>query len=391
MNKDLFEIQIGEQLRNAEAAVPEGAWEAIQSAISTPTPPAANDGGSSASGFGAGFGVGAAAGVIMLGSLATHSALKSDSNSSEANYTKTASVEVVEAQTDKLDNPETSPQTARFEDFEPTDLTEKVQVAESVADEADDVTAEQTVAEQGDMAHTEMDASADQSNAVEAASETRDSKADTSPAVTAANEPAPSNTSTEKESAAENAANDPAPETDVASFATKAQIEANVTTGFAPLSVQLRNAGKAAEYFWDMGQKGTAQTAQTEVEFDEPGTYRISLTAYGDDGEAQYDEIEIAVEEGSEILLPNIFTPNGDGLNDSYKVGYAKNIEDFYLLVTDENGKTVFETRDIDFEWGTNVIDFGSPNTRYYVTYMAMGVDGAKHAKSQMPLIIVRD
>lgn len=52
-----------------------------------------------------------------------------------------------------------------------------------------------------------------------------------------------------------------------------------------------------------------------------------------------------------EYFIPNAFTPNGDGLNDVFRVvGLYRNI-DFSMFIYDRWGQLVFESKDIDSGW----------------------------------------
>jgi gliding motility-associated-like protein len=51
------------------------------------------------------------------------------------------------------------------------------------------------------------------------------------------------------------------------------------------------------------------------------------------------------------ILMPSGFTPNGDGLNDVFRVKYPFAVTHFHFIVTDRWGEAVFETTDIHRGW----------------------------------------
>ncbi|MGN6803113.1 MAG: PKD domain-containing protein [Ginsengibacter sp.] len=51
------------------------------------------------------------------------------------------------------------------------------------------------------------------------------------------------------------------------------------------------------------------------------------------------------------ILMPSGFTPNGDGLNDVFRVKYPFAVTHFHFIVTDRWGQAVFETTDIHRGW----------------------------------------
>lgn len=52
-----------------------------------------------------------------------------------------------------------------------------------------------------------------------------------------------------------------------------------------------------------------------------------------------------------DILMPTGFTPNGDGLNDLFRVKYPFAVNHFHFIITDRWGEAVFETTDIHRGW----------------------------------------
>ena len=85
------------------------------------------------------------------------------------------------------------------------------------------------------------------------------------------------------------------------------------------------------------------------------------------------DEIEV---EAEEIVLytieslPNIFTPNGDGNNDVFKVD-SKGLSDFNITILNNKNQVVYQSNDLNFEW--RGLDFSQNNCSegnyvYYIT-----------------------
>jgi OOP family OmpA-OmpF porin len=50
------------------------------------------------------------------------------------------------------------------------------------------------------------------------------------------------------------------------------------------------------------------------------------------------------------LIIPNVFTPNGDGNNDFFTIPKI-DLTDFSLVILDEKGKTIFTSTDLDFNW----------------------------------------
>jgi gliding motility-associated-like protein len=158
-----------------------------------------------------------------------------------------------------------------------------------------------------------------------------------------------------------------------------AYIESSVVGGFAPLQVTFNSGYEAHKYSWDFDNGETAEGAQSDFTFDEPGEYRVLLTTYSASGKTQTDEMLIEVNGRSDIPkenLPNIITPNGDGQNDrlAFKV---VDIQALYVVVLDQSGKILFESDNTYDLWdGTNADGSPAAEGTYYYIIKAVGIDG---------------
>jgi gliding motility-associated-like protein len=77
-----------------------------------------------------------------------------------------------------------------------------------------------------------------------------------------------------------------------------------------------------------------------------------------------------AVEEESIGKMTNIFTPNGDRVND-YLAVESKNVTDFSIVVLDQNSKIVYQSNESNFMWdgvGLNGEMVPAGNYVYYIT-----------------------
>nr|MBK9652705.1 gliding motility-associated C-terminal domain-containing protein [Bacteroidota bacterium] len=115
------------------------------------------------------------------------------------------------------------------------------------------------------------------------------------------------------------------------------------------------SAAPGSFWYWDFDGGDPAFSLQQippVVCFKEKGVYNIKLTVTTN-GKSNSVEREINTEEDCAITIPNIFTPNGDNVNDVF---FIKNLPDNFLLtVVNRWGNIVFETKDKNKFWdGTN-------------------------------------
>ena len=94
-------------------------------------------------------------------------------------------------------------------------------------------------------------------------------------------------------------------------------------------------------YLWQDGNTGPSYTVT------KAGTY--ALTATGTCG-SYTDSVTITMGTCN-LYMPNAFTPNGDGLNDLFRVKYVFPIKSFVLRIYDRFGEKVFESGDIHKGW----------------------------------------
>lgn len=100
---------------------------------------------------------------------------------------------------------------------------------------------------------------------------------------------------------------------------------ADVYTGFTPLTVNFTNTSTgvdATDYFnWNFNDGTGSNTFDANHIFTNEGTYNVILIINEtSSGCADTTSLQIKVEEDVVIIVPNVFTPNGDGSNDLFHV-----------------------------------------------------------------------
>jgi gliding motility-associated-like protein len=83
------------------------------------------------------------------------------------------------------------------------------------------------------------------------------------------------------------------------------------------------------------------------------------------------------------ISLPNIFTPNGDGQNETLQIDWGNAaIQDFSIVVLDANNNVVFKSDRPEFNWdGTDLGGEKLPRA-HYIYFVSALLDGQKWQQS---------
>jgi gliding motility-associated-like protein len=159
-----------------------------------------------------------------------------------------------------------------------------------------------------------------------------------------------------------------------------ASISATPVAGTVPLIVNLNNVGIGKINKWTFGDKQRSDNSSNPVHvFETPGVYTIVLTSTSSDGRTSTDSVKIEATGNSSILIPNSFSPNGDGKDDLF-VFNSKNINSMEVLIFDTKGRTIFRSKGIDCKWdGKNQQGKMSQEGIYYYMVSAIGGDGKKY------------
>lgn len=135
---------------------------------------------------------------------------------------------------------------------------------------------------------------------------------------------------------------------------------------------------------WDFGDGQSSQQHAPDHRYETPGEYTVTLTVVGADGEARMVQDLVQVYPESKVVLPNIFTPNGDGMNDVlYLHADSKHVTLVRMLVLDAQGNTVFEQLGEGIGWDGNTLQ-GEPaqEGNYRLIVVAQGANGQQYNES---------
>ncbi|HXD92518.1 MAG TPA: gliding motility-associated C-terminal domain-containing protein, partial [Bacteroidia bacterium] len=153
-----------------------------------------------------------------------------------------------------------------------------------------------------------------------------------------------------------------------------ASFSATPSSGTAPLNVALTNNSVGATgYTWNFGNGGTSILQNPNTSYPNVGMYTVTLTATVGLCVESYSQIIIVNEPTASIIIPNIFTPNGDGINEVFAITGA-GISDFSCIIYDRWGIEMFESSSITISWdGKTKNGVAVPDGVYFYIINAKG------------------
>jgi len=175
---------------------------------------------------------------------------------------------------------------------------------------------------------------------------------------------------------------------------------ADPVIGFAPLTVTFTNNSSSTTgnanitSYWSFGNGSSQVTPSTGVSpvtvYSVPGKYTVKM--FINKGSC-LDTVmkEITVDIPSQLVIPNIFSPNGDHVNDLFFVK-ASNLETIAITIYDRWGHKVYALNSTtgNIEWdGRNQYGKDSAEGVYQYMLTAMGKDG-KEFKHSGNITLVR-
>jgi gliding motility-associated-like protein len=107
-------------------------------------------------------------------------------------------------------------------------------------------------------------------------------------------------------------------------------------------------------WVWDFGDGKTSSDKSPTHLYQIPNEYSVSLTVTNEHGCVSHITHAPYRVVSPELMIPNVFTPNGDGLHDKWELMYSGkgNID---IKTYDRWGKLLFTSSNIDTQWdGTN-------------------------------------
>jgi len=162
-----------------------------------------------------------------------------------------------------------------------------------------------------------------------------------------------------------------------------ANIDANPLSGTVPLDVTLDGSSSTEailSYLWNFGDGGSGhQTIENNI-YNNLGNYTVQLIV--SDGICS-DTTSITIDAfgKSTLLIPNVFTPNGDGHNDIFTVK-GSNLKSIECEIYNRWGQSIYSWNNKKGFWdGRSLSGSISPAGSYFYIIHAKGIDGLDYSK----------
>jgi gliding motility-associated-like protein len=125
-----------------------------------------------------------------------------------------------------------------------------------------------------------------------------------------------------------------------------------IITSIANPVVSIQNVSEGASVWnWFFGDSTISSlVSPNQHSYNDTGTYTIQLITANSYGCADTIQQNVIIEPDFMFYVPNAFTPNGDGVNDTF-VGKGMFINNFEMLIFDRWGTLIYQTDDINKPW----------------------------------------
>lgn len=136
-----------------------------------------------------------------------------------------------------------------------------------------------------------------------------------------------------------------------------------------------------ATYTWNFGDTETSNEENPHHFFRDKGIYKVTLTVETDKGCSCKKSIEDLNISEYELEIPTTFTPDGDGLNDIFKV-YGKDILSMEAFVFNRKGELLHSWNNVDDGWDGRIkgSELAMSGT-YFILVKVVDVNGITHTE----------
>ncbi|MGQ9847141.1 MAG: T9SS type B sorting domain-containing protein, partial [Bacteroidales bacterium] len=127
---------------------------------------------------------------------------------------------------------------------------------------------------------------------------------------------------------------------------------------------------KDIQFKWDFGDGTISNQAEPQHSYTSSGTYQVNLKVINKYGcsDSLTKSYVISIPKNF-VELPNIFSPNNDGINDYFQPIYY-DLQSVECNIFNRNGELIYEWNELNGKWDgkiRNTNQIASPGTYYYI------------------------
>lgn len=163
-----------------------------------------------------------------------------------------------------------------------------------------------------------------------------------------------------------------------------AAFSASLNTSGFPAQITLTNfSSSATNYTWLYSDSPFTDNSTDAIHsYTTSGAYTVSLVANNTNGCTDTSHYSFFISDSSGVTLPNVFTPNADGINDVFKP-IARGIKTMKVRVYSRFGNLVASWDTVNGNWdGYTPSGILCENGTYYCVLEATGFDGVDYKKN---------
>jgi gliding motility-associated-like protein len=124
-------------------------------------------------------------------------------------------------------------------------------------------------------------------------------------------------------------------------------------------------------YLWNFGDGNQDTAFEPQHQYLTEGSYTITLIVETKEGCKDTTSVPIKYKNQLKIFVPTAFSPNGDGINDFFKIAYL-NLSNFNVFIYDRWGNKLYQSQDPNFRWNGSLE--GSPLQEGVYTVYLKGI-----------------
>jgi gliding motility-associated-like protein len=155
----------------------------------------------------------------------------------------------------------------------------------------------------------------------------------------------------------------------------------NPPSGTMPLPVTFtNNSTNGVSYVWNFGDGSPIDNSTNPSHtYANPGTYTVMLVTTSANGCVDTAYFTIVVDMPFSLTVPNVFTPNGDGQNDTFYPAFA-GVKSIVCDIYNRWGQVIYSWNTLTGSWNGTVKNGGlAPDGTYYYVMNITAADGTVH------------